>query len=88
MGNLVTLDQLRNLVKADKIRPEEIFDAETLEEVRKQARAEGYAEARVKAMFEEKPLTAEDVKPKAEGEDKSEVPAELDPSRNPLIKIA
>jgi len=80
MSDLVTLDQVRDLLKNEKIRPEDVFDAEALKPLQDEAAARGYAEGVMSAAFQSKPAEAEK-KPVEPGPEKY-----IDPKTNPFIR--
>ncbi len=81
--NLITLDQIRDLVKLEKIKPEQIFDEEGLKEIRDKAKAEGYAEGSFKQAWDE---NREKIKEAAEKDKSNQEDRYIDPGQNPMIK--
>jgi hypothetical protein len=82
--NLITLDQIKALIKEEGLKPEQLFDDEGLKEIKDKARAEGYAEGSFKLAWEE------DQEKKKEDKDNPPSPEEdkyLDPVKNPFIKV-
>ncbi len=76
---IISTEQLRELIRREKIRPDQLFEPEALKELTDAARAAGYAEARLASR-----PAADSPKPKPD-EDKDEGKY-LDPARNPYIK--
>jgi len=99
--NLVTIDEIKDLIRADRIRPSDIFDVAQLREcIRDQeAMARARAEEHEKILAEGEKSIADGKRfqaamdaidgkggDKAEGGD-AELDKYLDPKKNPMIKI-
>lgn len=87
MSDVVTMDQLRDLVKAEKIKPEELFDAEGLRDATAAARADGYAEGLFEARKRDGtgcigPLD----EPKKDEPEADPETKYINPASNPFIK--
>jgi hypothetical protein len=87
----VTLEDLRGLLRAENIKPEDIFSEDALKPLRDAARAEGYSEG----MFRQGILEAQKKgewlgTPKPEDKQDADKAGEaekyIDPAQNPLIK--
>jgi len=81
-GDIITPQQLRDLVKIEKLRPEDVFDELALKALRDEARAAGYAEGMFAAVVQKDQVVL-----KKEVEDDKGLDPHLDPAKNPLIKM-
>ena len=74
MPDVVTVDEIRDLIRKEKITPQQLFDESVLKGLRDEARAAGYAEAMLK-------VEADRAKAEDKGPDRY-----LNPRTNPMIK--
>jgi len=82
-GDVVTMEQIKALILSEKLRPEQLFSDAALKTLRDEARAEGYSEGVMVAVARKDQAVPE---PKKQVEDV--VPDNLDPAKNPMIKMA
>jgi hypothetical protein len=75
---LVSKEQIRDLIKREGLKPNDLFDEVALKELTDKARADGYAEAQFQAEWKKETKEKEE---KKEGPD-----SYLDPKKNPWIK--
>lgn len=81
---VISKEMIKQLIKDEKIRPEDLFDCDQLKDIRDAARAEGYSEGLWKAGWEKNTEKEEAEKKKTpEGPEKY-----LDPATNPWIPKA
>ena len=84
---VVTKEQVRDLIKLEKLKPEDLFDDEGLKPIRDAARSEGYAEGSFSAGWEMNKKQKAELEEKKQAEEKGEGPDKyLDPARNPMIR--
>jgi len=81
-GDVVTMEQIKDLILCEKLRPDQLFDEAALKPVRDEARAEGYAEGMFAAVAQKDQAVL-----KKEVEDDKGLDPHLDPAKNPLIKM-
>ena len=85
MNDIVSVDDIRDMIKREHIRPDQLFSEEALKELTAAAEAKGYAAAVTRMTAEKRPAEA----PKTETESAAEQTPEdkyIDPAQNDFIK--
>lgn len=86
--DMITKDELRALVRAEKLTPLDIFDEDALKDIIDKARSEGYADARSQNIADAWRQQGSEKKSE-DGQAEDDGPGKyLDPKRNPLIKLS
>ena len=87
MSELVSLDQIKDLIRTEKLKPSDLFDAADLKPLVDEGMTRGYAEARSAALRDQFEAAATKPQPKTDGGEDPDAKY-IDPQQNPFIRKA